>query len=205
MPHLYDKAPPGFAKDPWAWDYTRDRMEQNTGLTYDQWEGKHFAGAAAMYKNVVKKYSGSIQQGMVTAPHECVDCGQVKPHYESDYVCQDCRDAIEHAGSYEAATQTINRPAALDDIRKQLQEMLGHKDAGKVAVAVDGLTEQLMERAAPGKVSRNYRAMSVEKLQRSIAELESGQGESSRKAQSRGEKIEDHLEAALEAAQLKGI
>jgi hypothetical protein len=140
MAHLYDKLPPAFAKDPWAWDYTRDRMEGNTGLAYPDWEGKHFAGAAAMYKNVVKKYAGNIAAGNITVPRECVDCGQTNAHYVDDYVCRDCRDLIENASSYAEATSTITRPEALDDIRDQLYKALGHdkKDAKKAKTAPMG-------------------------------------------------------------------
>jgi hypothetical protein len=87
MPHLYDREPPAFAKDPWAWDYTRDRIEQNSGKTYDEWEPRHFAGASAMYKNVVAKYGPSIQSGQVEPPRTCADCGQTKSHYANDFVC----------------------------------------------------------------------------------------------------------------------
>src|SRR4051812_41205546 len=126
MPHYYDKAPPRFAKDPWAWDYTRDRLEGNTGIPYDQWEGKHFAGAAAMYKNVIKKYGESVKDGIVTLPKECIDCGVTGVHYQDDYVCKSCRDAIEAAPTFEAATKTITNPGALDAIRESLYESLGH-------------------------------------------------------------------------------
>lgn len=203
MAHLYDKAPPSFAKDPWAWDYTRDRIEQNTGLTYDKWQGKHFAGAAAMYKNVKKKYTASMESGALDIPRECVDCGQIHPHYVDDYVCKECRTLIEKADSYQAASETITRPAALDDIRQQLMEQLGHKTK-KVGVAADPLTQQLMEQSAPGstgKVSRNYRAMGAGKLATCLAELEGGSGDSYNRVMAKGESVEDHIEAALRAQQ----
>ena len=222
MPHLYDKAPPAFAKDPWAWDYTRDRIEGNTGVPYDQWEGKHFAGSAAMYKNVVKKYAGSIEKGVMTVPKECLDCGQMQQHYADDYVCKDCRDAIESAGSYEEAAATISQPEALDDIREQLYKALGHdkKDAkaGKSlnapvqnqmapqiispAAEVDATAQQSTGATAPaGRVSRNYKAMSADKLQRVIAELEANDGDAAKRVHQKGEDIFDNLEAALRAQQ----
>lgn len=223
MPHLYDKAPPAFAKDPWAWDYTRDRLEGNTGIPYDQWEGKHFAGAAAMYKNVVKKYGDSMAAGVTTMPKECVDCGSVSPHYEGDYICQGCRDAIEAAPTFEAAAATISNPGSLDAIREQLYKSLGHdkKDAAKgrkvmtvptpvlvapvpTPEAVSGPPASMGVGVVGGKVSRNYKAMNPDKLQRSISELEAGEGEAMRKVKA-GEDPFDHLEAALRAAQEKGL
>lgn len=209
MAHLYDRDPPAFAKDPWAWDYTRDRIESNTGLTYDQWEGKHFAGAAAMYKNVLRKYGPSIEQGLLTAPQVCMDCGETKQHYQNDYICKDCRQKIEDADSYYEAAESITRPEAMDDIRKMLQEKLGHKDKRpNAAVPVDAMTTAVVENSAPasgGKVSRNYEAMNLDKLRRSITELEAGQGEAVTKATAKGEDVMDHLEAALRAAQEKGV
>ncbi len=148
MAHLYDKAPPAFARDPWAWDYTRDRIEGNTGIPYDMWEGKHFAGAAAMYKNVIKKYGAAIEAGVMTAPRECVDCGNVAQHYADDYVCKDCRDAIQSAGSYEAAAATISNPDSLDAIRESLYKSLGHdkKDVAKGRTKTFGIASE-----APGR------------------------------------------------------
>lgn len=219
MAHLYDKAPPAFAKDPIAWDYTRDRMEGNSGLPYDQWEGKHFAGAAAMYKNVVKKYGVSMGQGNVTrVPQECINCGGTNPFYVDDYVCKVCRDAIESADTY-AEAEAITQPEAIEDIRKQLYESLGHakKDAklGKdmLAPVENQMAPQVVtpsdvimdvEPVASVKVSRNYKAMNDDKLRRSIDELDRGEGEAVRKIKP-GESIMDHYEAALRAAQEKGI
>lgn len=216
MPHNYTLAPPGFAHDPWAWDYTRDRIEANTGIPYDQWQGKHFAGAAAMYKNVVKKYTANIATGNLTAPRECVDCGNSHPHYVDDYICRDCRDLIEKAPSYSEAVTTINNPGALDAIREQLYEALGHakKDA-KAAVSrqtiVSGpidptvVEEVVTSAVAQAKVSRNYGAMGDDKLKKVIGELESSSGDSYNRVQAKGESRLDHLEAALTAAQKKGI
>lgn len=220
MAHMYDKAPPKFAKDPWAWDYTRDRIEGNTGIPYDQWEGKHFAGSAAMYKNVIKKYGASIENGVMTAPHECVDCGDTKQHYQDDYVCKDCRDAIEAADSYEEAAATINQPEAIDAIREQLYKSLGHdkKDAKAGRIVGIGQTPEFPSVAAGepvyesdlaptngATVSRNYNAMGDDKLKRSIKELEAGSGEAVQRAEAKGEDINSHLEAALRAAQEKGL
>ena len=208
MAHLYDKAPPAFAKDPWAWDYTRDRMEDNTGLSYPDWQGKHFAGAAAMYKNVVKKYTASMQAGSVTIPTECVDCGYVHSHYVDDYICTDCRNKIEAAGSYAEAAQTITQPESIDAIREQLYKSLGHdkKDAkiGRSSMAV--VTQSSQDTAArhgeTAKVSRNYKAMNPEKLARVIGELEND-GDAAARAKVTGEDVMDHLEAALRAQQEK--
>jgi hypothetical protein len=209
MSHLYDRDPPAFAKDPWAWDYTRDRIEQNSGKTYDEWEPRHFAGASAMYKNVVKKYGPSIQSGTMEPPRECVDCGENKSHYANDFVCQDCRDKIEDASSYYEAEETISRPEAIDDISRMLKEKLGHKDKKpNAAVPVDQATTIVVENSAPanaGKVSRNYSSMNPDKLRRSISELEQGVGEAASKAQAKGEDVMDHLESALRAAQQKGL
>jgi hypothetical protein len=224
MPHLYDKLPPGFAKDPFAWDYTRDRIEQNTGVPYDQWEGKHFAGSAAMYKNVVKKYGNSMQQGDLTMPKECVDCNGIVAHYVDDYICRDCRDAIENAGSYQEAEATISNPGSIDAIREQLYRDLGHdkKDKAKgrpvgakliPAVATpdesNKVGSQEFEEAGESafrvltapQVSRNYKAMSGPKLARCIEELDAGQGDAVKRAVAKGEAIDDHLEAALRAQQ----
>lgn len=227
MTHTYAKAPPAFAKDPWAWDYTRDRMEDNTGLTYPEWEGKHFAGAAAMYKNVVKKYRASMEANALSLPRECVDCGQVQPHYNDDYVCQPCRDLIEQAPTYEAAAATITQPESIDVIRDQLYKALGHdkKDAKKAqtpgqpfagpgaqAIVPDPIAQAkrfdaAMERGGEwnpvtsGKVSRNYKAMSASKLDKCISELESRTGDAARRATDKGEHVLDHLEAALRAQQ----
>jgi hypothetical protein len=129
MAHMYTKDPPRFATDPWAWDYTRDRIEANTGIPYDQWESRHFAGAAAMYKNVIKKYAASIAAGNITPPKECMDCGQIEQHYVDDYVCKNCRAAIEAAPSYAAASATITTPDSLDAIREALYRSLGHDKA----------------------------------------------------------------------------
>lgn len=209
MAHLYAKAPPAFAKDPWAWDYTRDRIENNTGLPYDQWQGKHFAGAAAMYKNVVKKYRDGVDSGKFDAhsPRECVDCGGNNPHYDGDYICTSCRDQIENAGSYAEAAATITQPESIDAIRDQLYKALGHdkKDAkaGRVAQLEEANPlKPGSSMIATGKVSRNYRAMSPEKLARVISELEAGEGEAMRKVKA-GEDPMDHLEAALRVQQTK--
>lgn len=217
MAHLYAKAPPAFAHDPWAWDYTRDRIEANTGIPYDQWQGKHFAGAAAMYKNVVKKYGDSVQSGTMVAPRECVDCGQVNPHYAGDYVCRVCRDAIEAAPTFEAASQTITNPGGLDAIREALYESLGHAEkdrkAGKVvwtreALSVPAEASQASH-VAPTEpepvpsVTRNYGAMGEAKLRTEAAKLE--QGILPSRYAERGENAEDHYEAALRAAAEKGI
>lgn len=210
MAHLYDKAPPAFAKDPWAWDYTRDRMEGNTGLSYPEWEGKHFAGAAAMYKNVVKKYRDGVDSGKFDAhsPRECVDCGGNNPHYDGDYICTGCRDKIESASTYAEAAATITQPESIDAIREQLYKALGHdkKDAKADRQAVAGLEQAATDlgvtlpTVAEGKVSRNYKAMGPDKLTRTIAELEAGTGEAMRKVKA-GEDPMDHLEAALRAQQ----
>lgn len=211
MAHTYAKAPPAYAKDPWAWDYTRDRMEQNTGLPYDQWQGKHFAGAAAMYKNVVKKYRDSILAQEFDVPRECVDCGGNNKHYKDDYVCTDCRDALEAAPSFEKAVTTISNPGALDAIREQLYESLGHakKDASKAkAISNNDVAEYLAPKpgeSQPGKVSRNYKAMGEDKLRRAIADLEAKSGDAYERTVAKGEDHMDHLEAALVAAQEKGI
>lgn len=223
MAHLYDKAPPAFAKDPWAWDYTRDRMEGNTGLPYDQWQGKHFAGAAAMYKNVVKKYGASVENGVTTMPKECIDCGNVNVHYQDDYVCKTCRDAIESAGSYEEASKTISNPGSMDAIRDALYESLGHaaKDAKKgkdpfgkqsnpgatiaEAVSMDEPQVTQWDRSEPQGVSRNYKAMGDSKLKKCISELENGSGDAVKRAQAKDEDVDDHLEAALRAAQENGL
>jgi hypothetical protein len=218
MAHMYDKAPPAFAKDPWAWDYTRDRMEQNTGLEYPDWQGKHFAGAAAMYKNVVKKYSANMATGNITVPKECVDCGGTNPHYVDDYVCRDCRDAIENAGSYHEAAQTISRPESIDAIREQLYKSLGHdkKDAKagrlppnepawpegwKEAAARQREINAAAAQAEEGKVSRNYKAMGSSKLQGVVAQLEAGSGDAVDRVKAKGEDVDDHYEAALRALQ----
>lgn len=213
MAHLYDKAPPHFAKDPWAWDYTRDRIEGNTGVPYDQWEGKHFAGSAAMYKNVVKKYGANVAAGNMTMPRECIDCGATEVHYVDDYVCRNCRDAIEAADSYQEAAATINQPEAIDAIREQLYKSLGHdkKDAKKGIVpgapanpVPDTADDAARIVDAGPKVSRNYKSMGEDKLRRSIAELDRGEGEAITKIKP-GENIMDHYEAALRAAQEKGV
>lgn len=219
MAHLYDKKPPAFAKDPIAWDYVRDRMENNNGIPYDQWEGKHFAGAAAMYKNTVKKYGASMGTGNVTVPQECINCGGINTFYVDDYVCKVCRDAIESADTY-AEAEAIAQPAAVEDIRKQLYESLGHaaKDAkaGKkmVAPVENQMAPQVIqpstavidtEPVANVGVSRNYGAMSEAKLKKAIAELESGSGDAVDRAKKKGEDIMDNYEAALRAAQSKGI
>ena len=223
MGHHYTKAPPAFAKDPIAWDYTRDRMEGNTGIPYDQWEGKHFAGAAAMYKNVVKKYGASMGQGNVTSvPHECVNCGGTNVFYADDYVCKVCRDAIESADTY-AEAEAITQPGSMDELKKQLYESLGHakKDAkaGKGSM-FSGMTDNQMapqvitpaavvdieaEVIPEGQVSRNYSAMGEAKLRKAIAELEAGKGDAVDRARGKGEDIMDNLEAAYRAAQKKGI
>src|SRR5436190_19159676 len=176
MAHNYRRDPPPFAKDPWAWDYTRDRIEQNTGIGYDDWEGKHFAGAAAMYKNVRRKYGDALKERGLSVPRECVDCGLNNVHYEGDYICQKCRDAIEESDSYYEAAETISRPDAMDAIRQQLADKLGHKPKpGHAAkeMPVDDKTSVAMENNAPaevGRVSRNYGSMNPDKLLRSIRE-----------------------------------
>jgi hypothetical protein len=221
MAHMYAKDPPRFAKDPWAWDYTRDRLEANTGIPYDQWEGKHFAGAAAMYKNVVNKYGDSITQGKLTPPHVCVDCGQSAQHYLNDYVCVNCRGAIENAPTYAAAAATITTPDALDTIREQLYKSLGHdkKDAkvGRTAPAptpmparsvspTNTLAEpQPVPEAPPGTVSRNYASMKDDKLRRSLRELQEGQGEAVEKARAKAENTDDHWAAAMKVARERGL
>jgi hypothetical protein len=203
MAHMYTKDPPRFATDPWAWDYTRDRIEANTGIPYDQWESRHFAGAAAMYKNVIKKYAASIAAGNITPPKECMDCGQIEQHYVDDYVCKNCRAAIEAAPSYAAASATITTPDSLDAIREALYRSLGHDKAdakkgrtpmvgqpiGKPPFAPNASTERttahvdkdgtkhygvMARQVADGKVSRNYRAMAEPKLRAVIAQLDEG-------------------------------
>lgn len=207
MSHNYAKSPPAFVRDPWAWDYTRDRMENNTGVPYDQWQGKHFAGAAAMYKNVVKKYASNVNAGNLVLPKECVDCGNVTAHYVNDYVCKDCRDLIERAPTYAEASKTITNPGALDAIREQLAEALGHakKDAKRITDNLKANEELFagIERNSAPKVSRNYKSMGEDKLRRSITQLENNEGEAISKL--KGENRLDHLEAALQAAQENNI
>lgn len=215
MAHLYPKAPPAFAKDPWAWDYTRDRIEANTGIPYDQWQGKHFAGSAAMYKNVVKKYRAAMVTQTFDMPRECVDCGNTKQHYKDDYICVDCRSAVEAANTYQQAVSTINKPDAMDAIRKQLAESLGHakKDAAKDAAKSANGPKSTPNSAGAGrayrpseaKVSRNYNAMAPLKLKKVISELESNAGDSATRVADKGEDISDHLEAAYRVAQEKGL
>jgi hypothetical protein len=235
MAHLYDKAPPAFAKDPWAWDYTRDRMEGNTGLPYDQWQGKHFAGAAAMYKNVVKKYGTSVENGVLTVPKDCIDCGQVNQHYQNDYVCKSCRDAIEAAGSYQEAAQTISNPGSLDAIREALYKSLGHdkKDAAKgrtkqwgaaqeasatVTVenpVVDALDQHEAERRAYHDAAVRTLSTGVENVSRNYSRMGNDKlskaisdleaGILDPKYSAKGETAENHYEAALRVAQEKGL
>ena len=219
--HPYQKPPPAFAKDPWAWDYTRTRMEQNTGLDYPDWQGKHFAGAAAMYKNVVKKYRAGVDQQMYDIPRECVNCGVTTKHYQGDYICSDCRDRAEQATTIQEA-EAIQTASSMDDLREQLAKALGHdkKDAKKARSTDaskevrDGKLVYSSDQSevfsgptgtrGPSKVSRNYGAMGHDKLVRSIRELDAGDGEAMRKVKA-GEDPMDHLEAALRAAQERGI
>jgi hypothetical protein len=124
--HPYDKEPPKCAKDHWAWDYTRDKMEASSGLPYPEWEGRHFAGAAAMYKNVVKKYGESRAQGRMTLPKECAECGQQAQHYEDDYVCVQCREALEGGVVPEGAVvSSVEAEADLEATRAALEKKLG--------------------------------------------------------------------------------
>src|SRR4051812_43344468 len=221
MAHLYDKAPPAFAKDPWAWDYTRDRIEGNTGIPYDQWQGKHFAGSAAMYKNVIKKYGASMESGDMTAPHQCVNCGQIAQHYADDYVCKNCRQAVEEAGTYREATKVIKSQASVQSIKDKLYESLGHaakdRKAGKVttktpaSVMLDRMSGvENMPHQAAATASRNYKLMKPAKLTNVIAELEAGVmngsvNASTQRATEKGESVDAHYEAALRAAQEAGI
>lgn len=50
------RAPPKFATDAWAWEYTRRKLEDKHGVPYEEWEGKLFAAAGAIYKRVLAKY-----------------------------------------------------------------------------------------------------------------------------------------------------
>lgn len=207
MAHNYAKDPPRFAIDPVAWDYTRDKLEESTGLPYDQWTGRQFAAAQVIYRNVRAKYGDSLKEKALSIPHPCVACGERKPHYEGDYICQSCRDAIEDSESYYEAAETITRPDAMDDIREKLAEKLGQKNV-PAAMPVDSATSNVMEKTAPastGTVSRNYGAMGDDKLLRSIQELEDGRGEAFAKAEIKGEDPLDHLESALRVAQEKGL
>lgn len=50
------RAPPKFATDAWAWEYTRRKLEDKHGVPYEEWQGKLFAAAGAIYKRVLAKY-----------------------------------------------------------------------------------------------------------------------------------------------------
>src|SRR3954454_15896803 len=114
MPHNYKKDPPRFATDPLAWDYTRDKVENQSGLSYDEWTGKQFAAATVIYKNVRNKYGSSLKDQSLSVPYECASCGLSHAHYEGDYICQSCRDSIEDSETYYEAAETITRPDAMD-------------------------------------------------------------------------------------------
>lgn len=54
------RAPPAFAKNPGAWAYTVAKVKEKTGRDYDDWSGKDFGAAGAIYKRVVRKYGDSL-------------------------------------------------------------------------------------------------------------------------------------------------
>lgn len=166
MAHLYDKAPPKFATDPWAWDYTRDKMESSCGRPYDEWEGRHFAGAAQIYKNVVKKYGESRAEGRMTLPKECADCGNVAQHYEDDYICVRCREMLEGGAVPEGAVVEGGdvETMGLADTREELDKLI--QKSVKNTPQKDG-----------GWSGRNYGAMGYSKLHKCIKELEGGYGD----------------------------
>lgn len=174
MAHMYAKDPPRFAKDPWAWDYTRDKVEGNSGLTYDQWEAKQFMAAAAIYKNVRNKYGDALKERGLSVPRECVDCGGNNVHYEGDYICQNCRDAIENASSYEEAAATVSQPESIEVIREHLYRALGHdkKDAAKGRTKQFGVAGPKPE----NKVGTpEFEAAGREAMERLTADLPTGE------------------------------
>lgn len=208
--HNYDRQPPAYARDPHVWDYVRDKMEANSGRTYDVWEGRHFAGAAAMYKNVVKKYGDSMAQGRVTVPRECADCGSVAAHYEDDYICKPCRDLLEQVAETERPgfVSKIETPApqGAASAATGLAEALG-KITGEPVIAEGGLlpsTGSHSVKQVMDTVSRNYAAMGDAKLSKCIRELRQG-GDSHSRAVNKNEDPILHLHRAEEIARERGI
>jgi hypothetical protein len=53
------KSPPAFAEDKEAWDYTLARLALRGKLT-DNGDPRNYAAAAAIYKNVKKKYPNGV-------------------------------------------------------------------------------------------------------------------------------------------------
>lgn len=88
-----DREPPKFATDQWCWDYTREKVNANHlkkhgyELTYDDWEGKHFMAASAIYKRVVGKYGEGRQPEGI----ECPKCEEIREFAPGDYLCRVCR------------------------------------------------------------------------------------------------------------------
>lgn len=61
------RAPPKFATDAWAWEYTCRKVEEKTGRDYEEWIGKDFGAAGAIYKRVIAKYGeGGTVEGALT-------------------------------------------------------------------------------------------------------------------------------------------
>lgn len=79
---------PKFARDEWCWDYTRTKVEEQSGRDYDDWIGKDFAAATVIYRNVERKYGTGREtsHGIV-----CPKCEQTNKFLEGDYICQKCR------------------------------------------------------------------------------------------------------------------
>lgn len=44
--------------------------------------------------DAIDRNATAKDMGVLTDPMECVECGKVERHYEDDYMCRTCRDAL---------------------------------------------------------------------------------------------------------------
>lgn len=56
------KPPPYAAQNMAAWEYTVAKLYRKRGVSYDEWEGKHFAAASQIFKRVVAKYGTDVPE-----------------------------------------------------------------------------------------------------------------------------------------------
>jgi hypothetical protein len=82
---------PKFVHDEWCWDYTRARVEKQSGRSYEDWIGPDFAAATVIYRNVERKYGEGRE---TTTGLLCPKCNQRGEFLEGDYICHKCRMGV---------------------------------------------------------------------------------------------------------------
>lgn len=111
-PSIHDFKIPAFAKDEEIWEYVMHKHYMaKDGRTPDEYSRGDWMAVNKKYQNAYKKYrlgegvtpvtsvTDSNMAAAAVAAHTlkvkpCVNCEQMKPHREDDYICVDCREAM---------------------------------------------------------------------------------------------------------------